>query len=335
MSNTEDLNSLIAQYKYKKTNVIQITNVTHISECKDKLLKRSDSDFEWYEFKGSYLVEMKSLTDEKRSVKPGMFKLVPHQYGVKPIELPLLKDKAFDKMNTLDLKSRIETFLDKVPKLKSFDLSIVKRGFMLHGKHGAGKTHQINTAVSQTIGENGVAISFGMSDVGINEFIGYLNDNPPSDKIDKLFVIIEDLGGCEQPDMGYKVMGSQDHLLAFLDGNNIPESWRNIPIIIFSTTNYPELFLANIIDRPGRFDEVIEVPYPEPEMLVEYAEDFMKELLTDFDKREILKGEISIAHIKDACIRKIVYNESIHDTIKKMRQWSDKVKATLEKKEAD
>lgn len=329
------INELIKKAKLENSDLVEITKVTPLSECTGKLLKQDKSNGEWYDFRGSYIVEMKSHTHEKKSVKPGMYKLVPFQYGVKQITLPLLKDKAFSKMDTLDLKSRIQTFLDKVPKLKSFDLSIVKRGFMLHGKHGAGKTHQINTAVSQTLGDNGVAISFGMSDVGINEFIEHLNDNPPSENIDKLFVIIEDLGGGEQPDLGYKVMGSQDHLLAFLDGNNIPESWRNIPIIIFSTTNYPELFLANIIDRPGRFDEVIEVPYPDPSLLVEYAEDFMKEPLTDFDKREILKGEISIAHIKDACIRKIVYNESIHDTIKKMRQWSDKVKASLEKKEAD
>jgi hypothetical protein len=119
-----------------------------------------------------------------------------------------------------------------------------------------------------------------------------------------------------------------------LDGNNIPDSWRHLPIIIFSTTNYPMLFLANLIDRPGRFDEVIETKYPEGALLVEYAEKFMKDSLTDFDKREIEKGELSIAHVKDACIKKLVYNEPIHDTIKKMREWTTKVKKSMEKKES-
>jgi SpoVK/Ycf46/Vps4 family AAA+-type ATPase len=326
-----NLKDILEEAEMKQSDKILIKNVTHSKDAIGKELNKP-GDGSWYDIKGDYILELKDLNYQERKTVPGMYKLVPNQYGIKKVKQTLLKDENFEKLQTVNLKSRMESFFSKVDLLRQYGLTLVKRGILLHGAHGGGKTHQINTAVSEVLGDKGVSFSFSTSVTGIDQFVDYLADNPPTEEIDKLIVIIEDLGGGEMPDLGHRVMSSQDELLSFLDGNNIPDTWRGLPIVIFSTTNYPMLFLANLIDRPGRFDEVIEVPYPDPALLVEYAEKFMNEPLTDFDKREIMKGSISIAHIKDACIKKLVYQEPIHDTVKKMREWSERVKKSMEEK---
>lgn len=331
---SEVIKQLMDTAKNQNSEEILITNVTHAAVAKDKKLQKNKRG-EWYEIKGDYIYEFKDLNYEVKATIPGTYKLVPKNYGFKVVKQTLLIDKMFKKLETLNLVDSINTFLSGTEKLKSYGVGLVKRGILLHGGPGVGKTAQINNTVNQIIGENGVSFSFSMSQADIGQLVDHLQENPPAQNVDKLIVIIEDLGGGEMPDQGYKLMASQDELLAFLDGNNIPDTWRHLPIVIFSTTNYPGLFLANLVDRPGRFDDVIEVQYPNPDLLVEYAETFMGEELTEFDKREILKGSISIAHVKEACIKKLVYNDQVHVTIKRMREWSEKVKKNLEKKEAD
>jgi energy-coupling factor transporter ATP-binding protein EcfA2 len=65
-----------------------------------------------------------------------------------------------------------------------------------------------------------------------------------------------------------QVQGVAD-ILTFLDGEN---SWNNS--ITFATTNYPEDFPANLVDRPGRFDTFIEYGNPVREEIVELAAAF-------------------------------------------------------------
>jgi SpoVK/Ycf46/Vps4 family AAA+-type ATPase len=50
--------------------------------------------------------------------------------------------------------------------------------------------------------------------------------------------------------------GTED-ILNFLDGYS---SWNNCYVI--ATTNYPEVLPANLIDRPGRFNNLVEIKAP-------------------------------------------------------------------------
>lgn len=288
---------------------------------------------QYHELEYGHVIEWDNPEYIKHEISYGSFTIVPKDFGITFSKNTILRDANFDKFGTADFNKRIQTFLDKDKELRSFGINLVKRAILFHGPAGVGKTHKINNSVLDLIGDKGISFHIAMSDVHIGSFTEFLAmKNPPVD-CDKLFVVMEDLGGGETPDLGHRVMASQDHLLSFLDGNSIPQNWRHIPIVIFSTTNYPKLFLANLIDRPGRFDEVVEVGYPEGSVLVEYAENFMKAPLPDFAKKEIEKGQISIAHVKDALIRNIVYGEPVHTTIARMREWTKQVNSTMEKKE--
>lgn len=309
-----------------------IKNVMTVREAKGLKLNY-DYAKTFHEQDGAGSIIEWEIPNYNKNLEFGSYTLVPDNFGLKRVKNCILRDNNFDKLESASLVSKINIFFSKEKQLRDLGLSLIKRGFLLHGPAGAGKSHQINNTVLQTLGDKGISFSISMSDTDISQFVSYLRHNDPPEGCNRLFIIIEDLGGGEQPDLGHRVMASGDHLLAFLDGNSIPENWKNVPIVIFSTTNYPKLFLANLVDRPGRFDEVISVDYPSGELMVEYAESFLGSSLTDFDKREILKGGMSIAHIKDSLIRKVVYEEDIRQTLVNMRKWSDTIQKSMEKKE--
>lgn len=317
-----------------KRGTMKIRNVYTFAEARDLGIELDfDSGKSFHQIKDGKIIEWDNPSYEEKKLAFGAHDIVPTRYGIKEVPIEILRDADFDKFGTTNLTDRINLFLSKDKELRSFGINLVKRGILFHGPAGVGKTHQINNTVLNLLGDKGISFKLTMSDISIGDFTDFLNEKNPPEGCDKLFVVIEDLGGGEQPDLGHRTAASQDHLLAFLDGNSIPVNWRHIPIVIFSTTNYPMLFLANLIDRPGRFDEVVEVTYPSGELLVEYAENFMKSPLPDFAKKEIAKGELSIAHVKDALIRNIVYNDPIHATIIKMREWTAVIKKSMEKKE--
>lgn len=62
---------------------------------------------------------------------------------------------------------------------------------------------------------------------------------------------------------------SLETLLTFLDGET---SWNNS--VTIATTNYPEDFPANLVDRPGRFDTFIEYGPPDKEQIIKLGEAF-------------------------------------------------------------
>ncbi len=62
---------------------------------------------------------------------------------------------------------------------------------------------------------------------------------------------------------------SLETLLTFLDGET---SWNNS--VTIATTNYPEDFPANLVDRPGRFETFIEYNNPDKEQIIKLGEAF-------------------------------------------------------------
>lgn len=63
--------------------------------------------------------------------------------------------------------------------------------------------------------------------------------------------------------------GGLEELLTFLDGE---KSWNNS--VTIATTNYPEDFPANLVDRPGRFETFIEYSNPDNEAITKLGELF-------------------------------------------------------------
>ncbi len=260
----------------------------------------------------------------KKVYGPGVYNFVIKNYDAVLEETPLHADEYF---GANDIQNRIieraELFFSRVDKVKAIGESRVRRGVLLHGQPGAGKSLVISHTC-MTLQKGAIIIKFDTA-IRFSSLSGLLNSVKPSPEVDKLIVILEDIGGGEvEPEQASRLADTS--LLNFIDGTNYA---LELPMLIFATTNYPQNMLANLIDRPGRFDDVIEVKPPVVEVKVKFMEKLLKRELTEKEK-DAITDEHSMAHVKGAVIDNILYDAEIDVRLREMTEHSKKVKRGFE-----
>ena len=130
-----------------------------------------------------------------------------------------------------------------------------KQGVLLYGSPGNGKTREVCRILEQVKEKELFAIFIPSTFRHISNLDPF--KEPLKDK--NIVFVLEEL--TERTGNYDKV----EELLSFLDGE---DSWNHSFTI--ATTNYPEKIPSNVIDRPGRFDTLIEFGCPTEEEKVEY-----------------------------------------------------------------
>lgn len=174
-----------------------------------------------------------------------------------------------------DLISEVKSFLKNKKEYKRIG-AMYKRGYLLYGDPGTGKTTLISQIINKVIPKESIVIY--CSDVPSSSYIKAFEE----DKRLKVF-IFEELTQIEDV--------KTDYFLNFLDGNQTVSN-----AIYIGTTNYPAHLPANIIERPGRFDVVRRID--------DMPEKVYKSLIDLYCKEaySILKGErekLSVAQLME------------------------------------
>jgi hypothetical protein len=115
-----------------------------------------------------------------------------------------------------------------------------KRGVLLYGKPGIGKTREI-LRIFENAAELKTRVIFVPSDF---DYLSKMHRFREVMEKDSTVIVLEELTE--------RLKGGVEHLLSFLDGE---QSWNNSYVI--ATTNYAQDLPANIIDRPGRFELIL------------------------------------------------------------------------------
>ena len=137
---------------------------------------------------------------------------------------------------------------------------VYRRNILLHSAPGMGKTSLINLMVNDLIvNRNGFVISISDEPDIINftDIMVAIRQVMPEKSI---IIIIEDIDNF----VGSK-NDIETELLNILDGIG---TFSNI--LTIATTNYPEKLTERYINRPSRFNRVIEIPYPDAETRREF-----------------------------------------------------------------
>ncbi|HLX53390.1 MAG TPA: AAA family ATPase, partial [Aquella sp.] len=192
-------------------------------------------------------------------VKPGIWVINHSQaQGMFLSHTSFVVDKILeDFVHTKHITDKIDLFFDKIQVYYDMGFEIPKRAALIYGPAGTGKSTAI-TKVSKKYNADGktaivVWPTSKYEAQNVKDFVKSFK----YEGVERLIMIIEDIGGVEVDQVRMK---SDSALLSLLDNQ---EKTFTIPVFIIATTNFPEVFLGNLTNRPNRFDDKIEVGFPE------------------------------------------------------------------------
>ena len=224
-----------------------------------------------------------------------------------------------DELNTDDLIDFPDSVFSKVInevnsfwKLKDkFDKYgfLHRRGYIIYGPAGGGKTCLVKRIMQNVIANGGVV------------FMGDTNPRLVSDGI-KLFREIESKRQilCVFEDIDAIISNYGDSsMLSLLDGENMCNGIINI-----ATTNYPEHLDQRIIARPRRFDQIIKVEAPTAEMRKIYFVEKLKFNGNHVDKWVEKTEGLSFAALAEMVIAVKCLGNDFDETLEKLRSMRGK-----------
>ena len=279
----------------------------------------SESDFATILPDGSF-VQLEYIEEESKPdpylVKPGIFTIKKTMSGFKLEETSFVKDKVLSSfVQTKEVTDKIDCFFQKVNVYHELGFEVAKRAALLYGPAGTGKSTIISLVSEKYVADGKTAIIVWSTDqieaYEVKSFIkafSYVG-------VDKIILIAEDIGGVEIDQVRIK---SDSSLLSLLDNQ---EKTFTIPVFILATTNFPEVFMGNLMNRPNRFDDKIEVGFPPKAARAELLKFFSKTEPSEEALAAIMDtkcNEFTPAHIREVVIRSMIYDKTIVEVIKAM-----------------
>ena len=222
--------------------------------------------------------------------------------------------------------SDIKIFWRKRETYKEYNF-VHKRGILLYGDPGCGKSGIIQLCVKNLIEEeNGIVINI-KEDEDFKAFVEFVPTIRTIEPERPLIVILEDIDSLAGEDRY-----STTKLLNILDGVKQIEN-----VVYIATTNYPEKLQERITNRPSRFDRRYEVQMPSRAI----RESYIKNKLSDDDLKNINLEEwldssedMSLSHLKELVISVIVMGKDFKESLATLNALSDKPKINGGKKKS-
>jgi len=198
------------------------------------------------------ILKNKIFTKNCRKYSPGIYELKINKsnyYCVKKIDLKFVEEPIFDDVILNKLNNDIESFYKNKKFYQENNLPR-KRGLIIHGPHGNGKTTAIKNILSKYDNCYRIIIDCKLFNYDLSDFL--LNIFPEEENKIIIFEDVESIS--EGDDISYSKRSS---FLNFIDGAKTLEN-----TLFIATTNYPELIDKALIDRPSRFDRIYKIDLP-------------------------------------------------------------------------
>ena len=239
----------------------------------------------------------------QQKLSPGVYDVnISRDYGIYCKKVNIKSDEliVFSDSIVTNLIQEINLFWDKKDLYKDNKL-IHKRGILLEGYPGTGKTSIISLLAEEIIKRNGIVFNISSAN-NLAIYIDFITNSfrliEPETPI---ISIIEDIDK----------FGGEDTLLYFLDGkNNIDHH------VVIATTNntqdIPDAFL-----RPSRIDLRIEIPLPSEKIRREF---FSKKNLNEEEVNILVEktDELSLADLKEIYITTFLLGYTIEESLEKV-----------------
>jgi len=208
----------------RTTDLSNVSNETELPESDYAILN------------GNSYHQFKYHSDDKKKksvvVTPGIWSIGKSPEGLKLNATSFSTDTLLkDFINTKQIEDIVDCFFTNLHLYAEFGIDIPRRGVLLYGPPGAGKSTAISMCANKYIDDKKTAVVIWATDAyesyDIKEFFKVFK----YEGVEKLILIAEDLGGIENANVDIR---SDSSLLALLDNN---EKTFTIPTMIIATTN--------------------------------------------------------------------------------------------------
>lgn len=273
----------------------------------------NNKDFIKWLSNGNYSYLPSGNQEFKFQVPPGLYEI---RSDMKRGTYLYRKDYKHDSLLKLPMKEMnsiledISTFWQSENKFKEYGF-VFKRGILLYGPAGSGKTSIINLIIKDLI-ETQKGVVFTITDSeSLSLYSSFMKTFREIQPDTPIVCILEDIDGlCSSKWLETK-------LLQILDGVEQLDK-----IVYLATTNYPEKLQARLTNRPSRFDRRYEIGLPSAESRKYYIEQKVKS--QDLHKIDITKWVektegMTLSHVADLIKSVLVLNMDFDSTIETLK----------------
>jgi ATPase family associated with various cellular activities (AAA) len=256
-------------------------------------------------------------------IEPGLYEFItqPSLVGdvpvLDPLEHKLITDDPITMKGSLMdyIIGAAEAFWSKA-KLYDMMRLVHKRGLLIEGAPGSGKTLSCLMAGRELGKRNGLAI-FVAPNTSIKILPAYLMEIREFEPEMPMMVIFEDIDK-HLPPITDHTSAQQDAisamnmnlLLSLLDGEKQVQN-----VIYIATTNFLDRIDARLTNRPSRFDEIIRAKAPNKAVRTAYFDRVLSPLPQSYkDKRDDLVAAsrgLNFAHMKELAISTCIYDRDV------------------------
>jgi hypothetical protein len=218
----------------------------------------------------------------------------------------LLLDDLIDFPDSLPARiiQEIDQFWKLGPGFRQYGF-LHRRGYLLYGKQGGGKSSLIHQIIHRIVAAGQVAFFCEAPQVFIGCVQGFRAVEPDR----PIVCIFEDI------DALIAQYGDSD-LLQWLDGNHQIDRAVNV-----ASTNYPENLDRRIISRPRRFDRVYRIDAPDARMRAAYFARKLPELSPAERARWVqLSDGLPFAALAEMVISVVCLGNDLDRTVETLRQ---------------
>ena len=223
----------------------------------------------------------------------------------------------FPQTNSERVVREIQTFWDKEAIFREYKLAY-KRGIMLWGPPGSGKSCTVQLIMKDVIERDGIVIKFGHPTLFTEGMRVFREIEPKTPGV----VLMEDIDSILE-------IHNESEVLNILDGVDHVER-----IVFLATTNYPERLGARILNRPSRFDKRFKIGHPNAESRMLYFKHIIgtdkriKELKIDLEKWVKDTEGFSIAHLKELFVAVTILGDDYKEAVDTLASMKDNISSS-------
>ncbi len=218
----------------------------------------------------------------------------------------------FPQTNSEKVIKEIQKFWEREKYFRKYGLTY-KRGIVLWGPAGSGKSCTLQIIMADVVGRGGVVLKFTQPKLFI-EGVRILRQIQPNIPV---VVLMEDIDALIET-------FNESDILNILDGVDQIEN-----TVFLATTNYPEKLGPRIINRPSRFDKRFKIGHPNDESRRMYIEHITKDCEEKIDMDKWIKDTegFSLAHLKELFVAVMILGDDYASSIKSLHSMKEIVQS--------